>query len=88
MAAEKGGTAVFACCDVTKTEDLTGAFASAVKRFGRLQIAFNNTGIIDEDLFADDPGGAGEPARSALSALGIPPRQGKSPATDGVVEIF
>src|SRR6266498_1200532 len=56
LAAEKGGTAVFARCDVTKTEDLTGAFASAVERFGLLQIVFNNAGIIGEDLFADDPG--------------------------------
>ncbi len=56
LAAEKGGTAVFARCDVTKTEDLTGAFASAVERFGRLQIVFNNAGIIGGDLFADDPG--------------------------------
>jgi len=56
LAAEKGGTAVFCRCDVTKTEDLAGALASAVEHFGALHIAFNNAGIGGEDLFADDPG--------------------------------
>jgi NAD(P)-dependent dehydrogenase (short-subunit alcohol dehydrogenase family) len=56
MAAEKGGIAVFSRCDVTKTENLTRAFARAVEDFGRLDIAFNNAGIGGEDLFADDPG--------------------------------
>jgi 15-hydroxyprostaglandin dehydrogenase (NAD) len=56
LAAEKGGTAVFCRCNVTKTEDLAGAFASAVEHFGALHIAFNNAGIGREDLFADDPG--------------------------------
>jgi len=56
LAAKKGGTAVFVRCDVTKTEDLAGAFACAVEHFGRLHIAFNNAGIGGEDLFAADPG--------------------------------
>jgi len=56
LAAEKGGTAVFCRCDVTKTEDLTRIVASAVEHFGALHIAFNNAGIGGEDLFADDPG--------------------------------
>lgn len=56
LAAEKGGSAVFARCNVTKTEDLAAAFASAVKHFGQLNIAFNNAGVGGEDLFADDPG--------------------------------
>src|SRR6266581_5794380 len=56
LAAKKGGTAVFARCDVTKTQDLAGAFACAVEHFGQLHIAFNNAGIGGEDLFADDPG--------------------------------
>jgi len=56
LAAEKAGTAVFCRCDVTKTEDLARAFASAVEHFGALHIAFNNAGIGGEDLFADDPG--------------------------------
>jgi 15-hydroxyprostaglandin dehydrogenase (NAD) len=41
LAAKKGGTAVFFRCDVTKAEDLAGAFACAVGHFGRLHIAFN-----------------------------------------------
>src|SRR5262245_19629360 len=56
LAVERKGTAVFARCDVTKTEDLTKAFACAVEQYGRLAIAFNNAGISGEDLFADDPG--------------------------------
>jgi len=56
LAAYKSGTAIFARCDVTKTEDLARAFACAVEHFGRLHIAFNNAGIGGEDLFAADPG--------------------------------
>jgi NAD(P)-dependent dehydrogenase (short-subunit alcohol dehydrogenase family) len=56
LAADKGGTAVFARCNVTRTEDLAAAFACAVTQFGRLDIACNNAGIGGEDLFADDPG--------------------------------
>ena len=51
-----GRAAVLARCDVTKTEDLAGAFACAVEHFRRLDIAFNNAGIGGEDLFAADPG--------------------------------
>lgn len=56
LAAMKNGTAVFARCDVTKTEDLARTFAFAMERFGALHITFNNAGIGGEDLFADDPG--------------------------------
>lgn len=56
MAGENGGIAVYRHCDVTRTEDLAGAFACAVVHFGRFDIAFNNAGIGGEDLFADDPG--------------------------------
>lgn len=56
LAFQKGGTAVFTRCNVTKTEDLVEAFACAVEQFGRLDIAFNNAGIGGEDLFADDRG--------------------------------
>jgi 15-hydroxyprostaglandin dehydrogenase (NAD) len=55
-AEEKSGTAVFCRCNVTRTEDLIGAFTSAMEHFGALHIAFNNAGIGGEDLFADDPG--------------------------------
>src|SRR6266545_1286802 len=53
LAAEQGGIAVFSCCDVTNTEDLARAFARAKEQFGRVDIAFNNAGIGDENLFAD-----------------------------------
>jgi 15-hydroxyprostaglandin dehydrogenase (NAD) len=56
LATEAGGTGVFCRCDVTKSAELAGAFASAVEHFGLLRIAFNNAGIGGEDLFADDPG--------------------------------
>lgn len=49
-----GGIAVFRHCDVTQTEDLAGAMASAVEHFGSLDIVFNNAGIGGEDLFADE----------------------------------
>ena len=56
LVADKGGAAVFARCNVTRTEDLAAAFACAMKQFGGFHIAFNNAGIGGEDLFADDPG--------------------------------
>ncbi len=49
-----GGIAVFRHCDVTQTEDLAGAFASAIEHFGGLDIVFNNAGIGGEDLFGDE----------------------------------
>jgi 15-hydroxyprostaglandin dehydrogenase (NAD) len=54
--AEVAGVAVFCRCDVTKTEELTSAFALATERFGHLDIAFNNAGIGGDGLFADNPG--------------------------------
>ncbi|MCC6381867.1 MAG: SDR family NAD(P)-dependent oxidoreductase [Dehalococcoidia bacterium] len=51
-----GGIAVFRHCDVTRTEDLAGAFACALEHFGRFDIAFNNAGIAGEDLFEDTAG--------------------------------
>lgn len=56
LATQAGGVAVFRRCDVTRTEDLAAVFETAVARFGRLDIAFNNAGVSGEDLFADDPG--------------------------------
>ena len=48
------GKAIFRRCDVTRTEDVAAAFASAVEHFGRFDIAHNNAGIAGEDLFVDD----------------------------------
>src|SRR5437016_4105372 len=56
MARGKGGVAMLHRCDVTRTEDLVGAFGAAVNQLGRLDIAFNNAGLGGEDLFADDAG--------------------------------
>jgi 15-hydroxyprostaglandin dehydrogenase (NAD) len=56
MAGERVGVAVFRRCEVTKTENLASTFDLAIERFGGLDIAFNNAGIIGENLFADDPG--------------------------------
>ncbi len=49
-----GGIAIFRHCDVTQTEDLAGAMASAVEHFGSLDIVFNNAGIGGEDLFVEE----------------------------------
>src|SRR5947209_3858212 len=49
LAAENGGTAVFALCDVTKTKDLAGVFVCAAEHFGCPHIVFNNAGIGRED---------------------------------------
>lgn len=46
------GKAVPARCDVTRSDDLEAGFDLAISTFGRLDIAFNNAGIGDEDLFA------------------------------------
>ena len=54
MVGTNGGIAVFRHCDVTQTEDLAGAFASAVEHFSSLDIVFNNAGIGGEELFADE----------------------------------
>lgn len=50
-----GGIAVFRRCDVTHTEDLAGAFASAVEHWNRLDIVCNNAGIGErQPLFEDE----------------------------------
>jgi len=51
-----GGIAIYRHCDVTHSEDIAGAFASAVEHFGSFDIAFNNAGIGGEDLFEDEIG--------------------------------
>jgi 15-hydroxyprostaglandin dehydrogenase (NAD) len=89
MVADKGGTAVFTRCDVTKTEDLEAIFAGAVERFGQCDIAFNNAGIGGEDLFADSPGNWKRVIEIDLTAVidatRIAVRQMKRAGTGGVI---
>ncbi len=54
--ARAAGDARFRQCDVTRSDELEGAFAAVLGDLGRLDIAFNNAGIGDEDLFNDDTG--------------------------------
>jgi NAD(P)-dependent dehydrogenase (short-subunit alcohol dehydrogenase family) len=42
---EVGGTALAVACDVTSSDQVRGALASTVERFGRLDLAFNNAGV-------------------------------------------
>src|SRR5688572_22525054 len=53
--ARPGGMAIFRRCDVTRTEDLANALASAVEHWGRLDIVYNNAGIGERaPLFEDE----------------------------------
>jgi NAD(P)-dependent dehydrogenase (short-subunit alcohol dehydrogenase family) len=42
---QAGGRSLAVTCDVTRGEDIKAALRSAVERFGRLDIAFNNAGV-------------------------------------------
>jgi NAD(P)-dependent dehydrogenase (short-subunit alcohol dehydrogenase family) len=42
---QAGGRSLAVTCDVTRGEDIKAALQSAVERFGRLDIAFNNAGV-------------------------------------------
>jgi NAD(P)-dependent dehydrogenase (short-subunit alcohol dehydrogenase family) len=44
-----GGQALFVACDVSHVEDCQHAFTSALDAFGRLDILFNNAGVIYVD---------------------------------------
>lgn len=50
---EKGGDAIFIKCDVSKAEDVKMAIEGMIKKFGRLDFAFNNAGI--EGISAPTP---------------------------------
>lgn len=65
----EGGIALYRRCDVTHSEDLAGAFASAFEHFGAFDIACNNAGISGEDLFADEPGDWGKIVDINLTAV-------------------
>jgi len=45
MVREQGGEAEFVRCDVARASDADALVAAAVKKFGRLDCAFNNAGI-------------------------------------------
>ncbi len=49
----KGGDALFIKCDVSKAEDVKTAIEGTIKKFGRLDFAFNNAGI--EGISAPTP---------------------------------
>jgi len=46
VAAELGDSAVFVPCNVTKEEDIANLVDTAVETFGKLDIMFNNAGIV------------------------------------------
>jgi len=46
IAEELGENAIFVMCNVTKEEDIANLVDSAVEKFGRLDIMFNNAGIV------------------------------------------
>lgn len=46
VAAELGDSAVFARCDVTSEDDVANLVDTAVSAFGRLDVMFNNAGIV------------------------------------------
>ncbi|KAJ3108577.1 hypothetical protein HDU97_000859 [Phlyctochytrium planicorne] len=48
-------TSVFVRCDVGKWSDLKALFEVPVKKFGRLDICFNNAGISERGIFVLDP---------------------------------
>lgn len=42
---KRGGTAIYVKCDVTRRAEVAALMASAVKKFGRLDVLVNNAGI-------------------------------------------
>ncbi|KAJ3218923.1 hypothetical protein HDU67_003562 [Dinochytrium kinnereticum] len=54
-ASHGNNTAVFVKCNVGDVDDLKRLFEVPVKRFGRLDICFNNAGISEKGLFVAEP---------------------------------
>lgn len=54
MIREKGGTALFVRCDVTKKEDIVALYATAMKEYGHIDIAINNAGIVGDSKKIED----------------------------------
>lgn len=44
----EGGTATFVACDVTRGTDVERVVATTIEAYGRLDIAFNNAGIVGD----------------------------------------
>ncbi len=56
MITDAGGDAFFIKCDVSKEEEVKDMVAETIKRYGRLDCAFNNAGMgVPESLIADQP---------------------------------
>lgn len=51
---DAGGKALFVACDVTKKEDILALFATTVEKFGKLDIAINNAGIVGDSKKIED----------------------------------
>lgn len=43
-----GGHAEFVCCDVTRSEEMKNVMTKAVQLFGKLDVLFNNAGIVHD----------------------------------------
>jgi NAD(P)-dependent dehydrogenase (short-subunit alcohol dehydrogenase family) len=68
----EGGDARFVRCDVTREDDVRGAVAAAVERWGRLDVLYNNAGImLEEDRSVVDTEEAAWDRTLAVNVKGI-----------------
>ena len=49
----KGGTAIYARCDVSQARDVAGALAATIEAFGRVDVLVNNAGVVDDAPFLE-----------------------------------